>query len=132
VPKGFNFSISIKGKQDEVFKSIKNISNWYLFDFHDLIYLYNDTIIETKHGRGTLNFKCDEKKKLLAYSIDTNNEGSWKFEIAVQPDSTGAMLTMRCWGPRRISHQTFFLRTASLKDQLGRFKILVEENRRMN
>jgi hypothetical protein len=68
----------------------------------------------------------------LIYSISTHNEGIWKFEITVQPDSTGSILTMRCWGPGKISHQTFFVRTASLKDQLGRFKILAEEKRRMS
>lgn len=129
--KGFNYSISINGKQDEVYKSIRNISNWYLFDFHDLIYLYNDTILETKHGRGTLKFRCDEKRRSVNYSISNTNEGIWRYQIVVEPDSTGSTLTMRCWGPRGISHQAFYLRTASLRDQLGRFKVLVEENRRL-
>jgi len=127
--KASDFSINIDGSQDEVFKGIRNISNWYLFDFHDLIYVYNDTVMDTKYGRCTLKMRCDERNRQVKYSIENSSEGAWRFEIGVHPNSTGSVLNLKCWAPRRISHQTFHLRVSNLSHQLERFKTLVEARR---
>jgi hypothetical protein len=130
--KAHNLSIHIDGTQDEVFKGIKNTSNWYLFDFHNLIYLYNDKVMDTKYGRSMLEMKCDNSKRLMAYSIENSTEGVWRFEISVHENTTGSVLNLKCWGPRKISHQTFHLRVTDLSHQLEHFKTLVEAKKRMN
>ena len=129
LPRAFNFSMPINGAQDEVFKGIRNISNWYLFDFHHLIYLYNDKVMDTKHGRGILKMKCDDRSRQVRYSIENNTEGVWRFEISIHPNAKGSVLNLKCWGPRKISHHTFHVRVTDLEHQLERFKTLVEAQR---
>jgi hypothetical protein len=129
LPKAFSFSIHINGEHDEVFKGIRNISNWYLFDFHHLIYLYNDKIMDTKYGRNILKMKCDDRGRQMRYSIENNSEGVWKFEVLVHPNDKGSVLNLKCWAPRKISYQTFHLRVSDLEQQLKRFKTLVEARR---
>ena len=129
LPKAHNFSIHINGTQDEVFKGIRNISNWYLFDFHHLIYLYNDTVMDTKHGRCTLEMKCDDRSRQVLYSIKNSSEGAWKFKISVHPNEKCSVLNLKSWRPRKVSHQTFHVRVSDLGHQLERFKALVEAQR---